>query len=316
MLSQTKKQRQAEQRRQATGGDMRLICPNCGAQYEVPDEVIPTSGRDVQCSDCGDTWYQYHPDFPPEPDHSEPEATGAAPEPEQEPDITAKPDVADDIPSATHASRYEDEEFYHEDEDEVPTASAEPTRRELDPEVRDVLREEAAREEMARQSDMTGGLETQQDLGLDEHDSEAVRRTQEARARMARLRGLPESADEPELETELDDIDPGSRRNLLPDIEEINSSLGPDRVREEQRRVEEPKEPKKPDEKTAFRSGFRVAIVLAVIALIVYVFAPKLVETVPALTGPLTGYVDLINSARLGLEQMVQNLAGSIGEGQ
>ena len=41
---------------------MRITCPNCGAQYEVPDEVIPTEGRDVQCSNCGDTWFQAHPD--------------------------------------------------------------------------------------------------------------------------------------------------------------------------------------------------------------------------------------------------------------
>ena len=44
---------------------MRITCPNCGAQYEVPDEVIPAEGRDVQCSNCGDTWYQYHPDHEP-----------------------------------------------------------------------------------------------------------------------------------------------------------------------------------------------------------------------------------------------------------
>ncbi|KUP91835.1 zinc-ribbon domain-containing protein [Tritonibacter horizontis] len=37
---------------------MRLICPNCGAQYEVPEDVIPAEGRDVQCSNCGDTWFQ------------------------------------------------------------------------------------------------------------------------------------------------------------------------------------------------------------------------------------------------------------------
>lgn len=37
---------------------MRLICPRCGAQYEVDDSVIPTSGRDVQCSGCGQTWFQ------------------------------------------------------------------------------------------------------------------------------------------------------------------------------------------------------------------------------------------------------------------
>ncbi|MDC0135779.1 zinc-ribbon domain-containing protein, partial [Sulfitobacter sp.] len=31
---------------------MRLICPNCDAQYEVPDDVMPVAGRDVQCSNC------------------------------------------------------------------------------------------------------------------------------------------------------------------------------------------------------------------------------------------------------------------------
>ncbi len=37
---------------------MRLICPNCDAQYEVDDAVIPEGGRDVQCSSCGHTWFQ------------------------------------------------------------------------------------------------------------------------------------------------------------------------------------------------------------------------------------------------------------------
>ncbi len=43
---------------------MRLTCPNCGAQYQVPDEVIPPEGRDVQCSNCGNTWFQASPDAP------------------------------------------------------------------------------------------------------------------------------------------------------------------------------------------------------------------------------------------------------------
>ncbi|HHB81612.1 MAG TPA: thioredoxin, partial [Aliiroseovarius sp.] len=37
---------------------MRLVCPNCGAQYEVDSRVIPENGRDVQCSNCGHTWFQ------------------------------------------------------------------------------------------------------------------------------------------------------------------------------------------------------------------------------------------------------------------
>ena len=41
---------------------MRLTCPNCDARYEVGDGVVPFSGRDVQCSNCGQTWFQKHPD--------------------------------------------------------------------------------------------------------------------------------------------------------------------------------------------------------------------------------------------------------------
>ena len=41
---------------------MILLCPNCGAQYEVPEDHIPKKyGRDVQCSACNHTWFQTHP---------------------------------------------------------------------------------------------------------------------------------------------------------------------------------------------------------------------------------------------------------------
>lgn len=37
---------------------MRLICPNCGSQYEIDDALVPDSGRDVECSKCGQVWFQ------------------------------------------------------------------------------------------------------------------------------------------------------------------------------------------------------------------------------------------------------------------
>lgn len=325
---------------------MRLICPNCGAQYEVPDEVIPVTGRDVQCSDCGNTWFQYHPDhFPAEADTPpEPEAEWPEPAPEQDwpdpetalpPDTDASPgtDTEADVPprsgeasdtpdSGIPANREaEDDDAYFPDEFEAPDTSYQgPTRRELDPAIRDILREEAAREERARQSEMDAGLETQQDLGLDAHDTDTRRRSEESRARMARLRGLPET--DPEQTTDPEDtdppesIDPASRRNLLPDIEEINSSLGPDRVREEHGRTDRSEGPEPGEGKSAFRSGFRIAVVLSVVALMLYVFAPRLVDTVPALAGPLGAYVDLVNAGRTGLKDMVEALAGSLTEAE
>ncbi|MEO0358252.1 MAG: zinc-ribbon domain-containing protein, partial [Pseudomonadota bacterium] len=36
---------------------VRLTCPNCEAQYEVPDDAVPAAGREVQCSNCGHTWF-------------------------------------------------------------------------------------------------------------------------------------------------------------------------------------------------------------------------------------------------------------------
>ena len=40
---------------------MRLICPNCSAQYEIDASLVPDEGRDVQCSNCGHTWFELPP---------------------------------------------------------------------------------------------------------------------------------------------------------------------------------------------------------------------------------------------------------------
>ncbi|MDO5529693.1 MAG: zinc-ribbon domain-containing protein, partial [Paracoccus sp. (in: a-proteobacteria)] len=35
---------------------MRLQCPRCAAQYEIADELIPDSGREVECAVCAEIW--------------------------------------------------------------------------------------------------------------------------------------------------------------------------------------------------------------------------------------------------------------------
>lgn len=58
---------------------MRLVCPNCEAKYEVPEDAIPETGRDVQCANCGHAWYQMRPRAAAS---EAPAAATAAPEPE------------------------------------------------------------------------------------------------------------------------------------------------------------------------------------------------------------------------------------------
>ncbi|MER2507411.1 MAG: zinc-ribbon domain-containing protein, partial [Amaricoccus sp.] len=36
---------------------MRLTCPNCGAEYEVPEGQIPAGGKHVQCTACHTRWF-------------------------------------------------------------------------------------------------------------------------------------------------------------------------------------------------------------------------------------------------------------------
>lgn len=51
---------------------MRLICPNCDAQYEIDGTLVPALGRDVECSACGQVWFQ--PKEPQNPNPVGPEA--------------------------------------------------------------------------------------------------------------------------------------------------------------------------------------------------------------------------------------------------
>ncbi|MEM8578960.1 MAG: zinc-ribbon domain-containing protein [Pseudomonadota bacterium] len=245
---------------------MRLICPNCDAQYEVPAEVIPTEGRDVQCSSCGQTWFQHHPDHPP------------LPEPEDEVDPPAEGETR--VPA--------------------PEPAPAPQQRQLDPNVADILRQEAEQEQRARAAE---ALESQPDLGLDDlgeapppapdAEDDATKRAREARARMARLRGEPE---EPEATAA-----PGSRRDLLPDIEEINSTLrsASDRAPGPQADAAAPVAQTR---QRSFRRGFATSVIVAALATGLYAAAPRISAEVPSAAPALRAYTSQVDGARLWLD--------------
>lgn len=302
---------------------MRLICPNCGAQYEVPDEVIPESGRDVQCSDCGNTWFQHHPDFKPveEPEH-EPEADWDDPDDAElgdtEPDASKDASVAEIRPAQSMPEIHDQNHSSAsvEEQNNEPIDTPELTgARQLDPSVAEVLREEAALEERARAADRNRntGLETQQEMGLSASDpATSSSEINSKDDHIARLRGEGPEGNDGSDDVDLDDQ--ASRRNLLPDIDEINSSLGPDQTNQTNNGATPALAAVTKPPKSGFKLGFRMAVLLALFALLAYVFSPKIAELAPALAEPLSHYTNAVDTGRTALDGILANFANSLSD--
>ncbi|MBY6046034.1 zinc-ribbon domain-containing protein [Vannielia litorea] len=298
---------------------MRLVCPNCGAQYAVDDSVIPEAGRDVQCSNCGHGWFQL-PDGARER-QSEAVRKASQPGPRHETTniSTGEPDHSEPTPDR-------------------------PARRALDAAVMDVLREEAEREKAARAAEAPPPpAPAPEPVPAPEVQPETTRIAEplpepqpEPPAPDPAPAPQPEPEYEPEPEFAPDERQVASethkarmrgehpaaavaalsgraaqRSEMLPDIEEINSTLrasaDPSRQAEEPGNTEEVQKRKA---KRGFRLGFGLVTLLALLAFLAYTQAPQIAAAVPALEGPLTAYVDTVNTARLWLDGLLRG-AGS-----
>ena len=328
---------------------MRLICPNCGAEYEVADDVIPEGGRDVQCSNCGHTWFEQpgaseareaaaaDADLSESWDAENADADDAAEDttPPSEPwdededegdpwdslETAAEADEADaeadettdaawgadpeDDPRAADADTDDaaapdwDDVDAEADED-TPAPTAPPQRAPLAPSIAEILREEAAREEAARAAERDTGLESQGELGLPETGGPEERRAREARDRIARLKG-----EDPEAETAaaIAATVATSRRETLPDIEEINSTLRPSSDRPDVPMAEEEIE-----QRRGFRLGFLSVLGVIIVGSLIYLFAAQIAEAVPALSDALAAYVAAVDNLRIWVDMQVKGL--------
>jgi predicted Zn finger-like uncharacterized protein len=260
---------------------MRLVCPNCDAEYEVDASAIPDGGRDVQCSNCGHAWFQISPEA--EAELAAEEALFDAPQmaPATAAAVTAA-HTPDPLPSDNPEA------------DEPPPPVTDAPRRSIDESVLAVLREEAARETEVRKAEAPV-VETQAELGL---EAPAAGLGAVAR-RLARLKGEPE----PKA-----DAKPQPRREMFPEIEEINSTL---RASNERRAGSAAAVASTLEEdagrSSGFRSGFVLMLLLAVILVAAYVMAPKLAQQFPAASGVLTAYVVAADSARNAVNAALQS---------
>lgn len=280
---------------------MRLICPSCGAQYEVDESVIPEAGRDVQCSNCGNAWFQMSATQLRAQEAAAAEAEAAPEEVSEEwteAEVEAEPEVvAESVPPPVPEPE--------PDAEPAVRAEPEPKRKNLDDAVMNVLREEAAREQRAREAE---GVPV----------SVAPEVAAVAVAAVAARDTVAEDDSEVSREEFGDDdtvISRASRRELLPDIEEINSTLRATSDRGgEAASMDAPETLRR--RRSGFRMGFSTAIVIAALLLLLYVMAPAIAARVPSLEPALAGYVAAVDGLRGWLDTTLRGLTASMTDGQ
>ena len=285
---------------------MRLICRNCDAQYEVDDAAIPPDGRDVQCSGCGHAWFQMRADAVPQlrPGVSapvDPVGPDLAAAVWSDPGVLTKDDPAHTEPLTDEGPP-----------PVLPEAQGDAglRRRGLDDTVLEVLREEAAREAAVRRAEAPPPIEVQTDLGLAPPPPPPLLSPSVFLAARERFADLSVSPDELTFEEDTQ-ARPASRRELFPDIEEINSTL---RASSEPRGDESEAETETNvgADRRGFRTGFVMIILIAVLLSLLYAMAPRIVAAVPASESAMQAYVDGVDWARLGVDAALQSAIRSL----
>lgn len=259
---------------------MRLICPGCGAQYEIDDALVPATGRDVQCSACGHAWFQYP---------SEIDAASAA-------DDSVRPAGE----TGRHDTVSPDANTGEADTRDVDSPAAESARRPIDPAVVDVLRAEAAHEERLRAQEAARAAAPQEppaaDLPPDPAPAEPAPSLAPQAPSSSGRRARQAEAVQPQETARTETGADSTRGGLLPDIESISSTLKPEEARRRDAAGAE-RADFDAESRGGFVQGF-TAVVVAMLALVLlYMFAEPLARTIPPLEDALTGYVRLVEGA-------------------
>jgi predicted Zn finger-like uncharacterized protein len=296
---------------------MRLVCPQCAAQYEVDINAIPEDGRDVQCANCGNTWFQDR-----EPHTHAPDVPPISPEPAPEPDEF----LGDEEPDA------------EEDEAQAPNPHERPQAAPVDQSVLDILRQEAELDATARQAvepDDTSLEDTEEEV--EEETDNLALRARAARSRLTASRdqerrlhlstGDDEHADDEtmappteytpqDLSPSYDEFEPDDQADTqyapapqreptqerqpreLPDADALNSTLrsADDKSRETERKAKSGKKQKSGNRGISL--GFYFAVLIFLILLAAYALKPQIIAAVPEAAPFLEQYTDLVDILR------------------
>lgn len=330
---------------------MRLICPNCDAQYEVGEGVIPADGRDVQCSNCGHTWFQYpegYDDRPVEELEDDRALTAqvqnhhpedALEEDDFETSLRAALDEGhdDDFPDTTENLQDDvnvDDEPWDEVHEPISPPSEEPVEEDTEPAVSAAVATAAAasaatavrrelpddiadilRAEAQRESEARSNEPTSK---LETQSDLGLDEAQDAgdqRAEKARRRMAQFRMDGEEEAPVSKPAKGSSRRAALPDIEDINSTLRAttDRKRETAAAATDPAQ-KSRSKRAGFRTGFYLMILVAIVFGVAYVMAPQIIEMVPMLEPYINMWVGFADQMRWALDDLMRMAVQKITE--
>lgn len=269
---------------------MRVTCPNCLAQYEIDESLLPPEGREVQCSACDHVWFQNPP---------------ARKAPSSKPQRSAEDiGLRDSFVVPDDTTGNDDDPLPDmpdpDDDDDAPTTKAgarifgegvpqRPKPRALDPAVTDVLREEARFEAEARARDAQPTVETQPDLGL-------------LGGGPWPAFGDPEAQDLNEMPREATG-DPTT--SALPDIDDVSASLEPLDERRQMNDGDFDLPMTSQDRQRSFLKGFVTPVALGGLVLGLYLAAPLIGAVVPPLAPILQSYIDTVDAGRAAVAALV-----------
>jgi len=163
-----------------------------------------------------------------------------------------------------------------------------------------VLREAAEGERNERMAERESGLEMQTEMGLDN-------RTEEVSPSLSESAGIVE-----DHETTIASgmvAATAKRKDMLPDIEEINSSLTPQVDGD----IDEPSQADEaPASKSGFRRGFLFVVAIFVIMAAVYLLAPRIAGQFPQTANMLASYVQWVDGLSMSLNNVMADIADRI----
>ena len=345
---------------------MRLTCPNCTAQYQVPADAIPENGRDVQCSACEHTWFQSGapddmtlataipvsapsvPDVTPTPDQAvSPEKSDTSATSETmagnsdfEQHLTESLDHSesaaqgadDPTPMAPQSSQSQQPADAQDGDDDDGAIKPKLPKRELDPQVANVLREEAEREKRARLA-----AQTQSQTQAQAQDEVSLPSAQDDTADY-----IPDIDSQTTIEhddTELDDIavstEPKRKKiyppnlddlddlynqtadsadqaisDTLPDPDDLKSSLHDSGDDVTILGVADPAEGAK--EKSNRRSGFILAFIVLAAGFWLYSNAAAVAQAIPQTKTALQIFVLSVDAVRNGLNNFATSIITTV----